>query len=830
MIRISVRNLVEFVLRSGNIDNRRSAVSDNAMVEGSRIHRMIQRRMGSNYQAEVTLKTVFSFEKFDIAIEGRADGILIEQDYPDAEQISLLSLPSVDADMENTENTENAITLMDIVTIDEIKGTYTELKKIKEPVSAHLAQAKCYAYIYALQNHLRFIRVRMTYCNIDTEELKYFHEEYSSVQLRAWFMDVMEQYRKWADYEFEWKRKRQESIQALVFPFPYREGQRDLVKYVYQTIYHSRKLFTVAPTGIGKTISTLFPSIQAMGRGMGDKLFYLTAKTITRTVADDTFELLRKQGLFFKSVVLTAKEKICPMEETECNPIACPYAKGHYDRINDAIFDLLTKEDRYTREKIEEYAKKHTVCPFEMGLDMSLFSDGIICDYNYVFDPHAYLRRFFSEGIEGNYLFLIDEAHNLLDRGREMYSAVLCKEDFLRLKKLVKTFDTKMEKQLEKCNKEMLALKRDCESFRVVELISPLVMAVNQLYTTMEKFLQDKEESSIHKEILDFYFKVCHFLDIYERVDENYVMYIQNEQDGSFILRLFCVNPSVNLKECMGKARSTILFSATLLPIQYYKSLLGGDTEDYEVYVNPIFNPQKRALFIGNDVTSRYSRRSESEYRNVAAYIYEIVKNRHGNYMIFFPSHIFLKQVYDAYYEYYYDEEEVECILQTDNMNERAREEFLSRFVRNDDYDLTAMIQIEIEVEEEKSLLGFCVMGGIFSEGIDLTEDRLIGVIIVGTGLPQVCNEREIVKDFFDARSENGFNYAYRYPGMNKVLQAAGRVIRTVNDVGIVALLDERFLNSSYQSLFPRDWKEYEAVNLNSIAKRVERFWNEWLT
>ena len=257
---------------------------------------------------------------------------------------------------------------------------------------------------------------------------------------------------------------------------------------------------------------------------------------------------------------------------------------------------------------------------------------------------------------------------------------------------------------------------------------------------------------------------------------------------------------------------------------------MGGDTEDYEVYVNPIFNPQKRALFIGNDVTSRYSRRSESEYRNVAAYIYEIVKNRHGNYMIFFPSHIFLKQVYDAYYEYYYDEEEVECILQTDNMNERAREEFLSRFVRNDDYDLTAMIQIEIEVEEEKSLLGFCVMGGIFSEGIDLTEDRLIGVIIVGTGLPQVCNEREIVKDFFDARSENGFNYAYRYPGMNKVLQAAGRVIRTVNDVGIVALLDERFLNSSYQSLFPRDWKEYEAVNLNSIAKRVERFWNEWLT
>ncbi len=823
MIRISVRNLVEFILRSGNIDNRHSSMPDHAMQEGSRVHRMIQRRMGSNYQAEVSLKTVLSFEKFDISVEGRADGILLEQDYPDAEQISLMDLEVVAA------TTENNVTLMDVVTIDEIKGTYTELKKIKEPVFTHLAQAKCYAYIYALQNHLRFIRVRMTYCNIDTEEMKYFHEEYSFVQLRVWFTDVIEEYRKWADYEFEWKRKRQESIQSLAFPFSYRKGQRDLVKYVYQTIYHSRKLFTVAPTGVGKTISTVFPSIQAMGQGMGDKLFYLTAKTITRTVADDTFDLLRKQGLFFKSVILTAKEKICPMEEMECNPIACTYAKGHYDRINDAIFDLLTNEDRYSREKIEEYAKKHSVCPFEMGLDMSLFSDGIVCDYNYVFDPHAYLRRFFSEGIEGNYLFLIDEAHNLLDRGREMYSAVLCKEDFLQLKRIVKPFDIKMEKQLEKCNKEMLALKRECESFRVVELISPLVMSVNQLYTTMEKFLQDREEISIHKEVLDFYFKISHFLDIYERVDENYVTYTQMEQDGSFILKLFCVNPSVNLKTCMSKARSSVLFSATLLPIQYYKSLLGGDAEDYEVYVNPIFNPQKRALFIGNDVTSKYSRRSESEYKNVAYYIHEIVRNRHGNYLIFFPSHLFLQQVYDAYMEHYYDEREVECILQTNNMNERAREEFLNRFAGNENYDLSAIIQIDIEVEEEKSLLGFCVMGGIFSEGIDLTEDQLIGVIIVGTGLPQICNEREILKDFFNERDENGFNYAYRYPGMNKVLQAAGRVIRTANDVGIVALLDERFLNNSYQGLFPKDWSEYEVVDRNSIAKRIERFWNEWL-
>ncbi|MDD2972768.1 MAG: ATP-dependent DNA helicase [Lachnospiraceae bacterium] len=843
LIRISVRNLVEFILRTGNIDNRHSARADNAMQEGSRIHRMIQRRMGSNYQAEVSLKMLCPFEQFDISVEGRADGVLSEQMYPDAKQIDLMELADQKekeallegstneaVQMERPVNVEvNPIELMDVITIDEIKGTYKELRKIREAAPLHLAQAKCYAYMYAAQKHLAFARVRITYCNIETEELKYFHEEYSFVQLRNWFEDMMEQYRKWADFEFQWKKKRQESIVNLEFPFEYREGQRDLVKYVYQTIYHGRKLFAVAPTGIGKTISTVFPSIQAMSKNMGDKLFYLTAKTITRTVADDTFELLRQQGLQWKSVILTAREKICPMEEVECNPVACPYARGHYDRINDAIYDLLIAEDRYTREKIEEYAKKHQVCPFEMGLDMSLFADGIICDYNYVFDPHAYLRRFFADGIEGNYLFLIDEAHNLLDRGREMYSAVLYKEDFLELKRKVKGFDARLENYLEKCNREMLALKRECESFRVVELIAPLVNAVNRLYSVMEKFLQDKEESAIRPDVLEFYFEISHFLDIYERVDENYVTYIELQTDGRFYLKLFCVNPSVNLRECMGKARSTILFSATLLPIQYYKNLLGGNQSDYEVYVKSMFDPEKRALLIGSDVTSKYTRRSEEEYRKIARYIHEVTRNRHGNYMVFFPSHLFLREVYETYQTYYYNEEEEECILQTDAMNERAREAFLNRFAGNESYDIQQQIQIEIEMDEEKSLIGFCVMGGIFSEGIDLTEDKLIGVMVVGTGLPQVCNERELIKGYFDDQGENGFDYAYRYPGMNKVLQAAGRVIRTVNDIGVIALLDERFLGNSYQRLFPREWEDYTIVDQQTIAKRVERFWDEWL-
>lgn len=825
-VHISVRNLVEFILRSGDIDSRRMAGADNAMQEGSRIHRMIQRRMGADYQAEVSLKYTHETEKYAIVIEGRADGII--------------------AGGEET-------------VIDEIKGTCLELNKIREAFPVHLAQAKCYAFIYGEQNGLSTMRVRMTYCNMDTEEIKYFNSEYTMKELKKWFYDVITQYRKWADFQFEWKEKRQSAIKKLSFPFAYREGQKELATYVYQTIYHKRKLFIEAPTGAGKTISTVFPAVKAMGEGKGERIFYLTAKTITRTVADDTFELLRRKGLLFKTVILTARDKICFMDEAKCTPDYCPYAKGHYDRVNDAIYDLLTGQDNFSRDRIETYAEKHKVCPFELCLDMSLFSDAVICDYNYVFDPHVYLKRFFAEGVKGEYIFLIDEAHNLVERGREMYSASLCKEDFLKLKKLVKEQDARMEKHLEKCNRELLTLKRECENYKMEEYIGSFVMALQRLHAVMEEFLEEQDArrqvpEAVRNEILDFYFQACHFLDIYERVDENYVTYSELRHDGSFILRLFCVNPSVNLRECMKKGRSTILFSATLLPIGYYKELLGADEEDYEVYAKSVFTPERKALFIGGDVTSRYARRSDMEYYNIAAYIYEIVKNRHGNYMIFFPSHAFLQQVYGIFESSFLDESQMECVLQGDYMNEKAREEFLSRFSCNNDCDLSSVIQMEVEIEEEKSLLGFCVLGGIFSEGIDLKNDSLIGAIIVGTGLPQVCNEREILKNYFDgagtgdfggdatggdalkanARGFNalrgrGFDYAYLYPGMNKVLQAAGRVIRTAEDVGIVALLDERFLNRSYQRLFPREWENFEVVTADQVAKRVERFWDEWL-
>lgn len=852
-VRVSVRGLVEFVLRHGDIDNRRKTAPENAMQEGSRIHRMIQRRAGSGYRAEVPLKISLEEEGYVLTVEGRADGI-IHQD--------------------NT------------VTIDEIKGTYREPARLKEPLPEHIAQAKCYAYIYALQQNLQEVRVRMTYCHIPSEELRYFYEDHAFPELEKWFQELMASYRKWADHAWKWKELRQASIKGLPFPFPYREGQKGLVDGVYRTIYHKKKLFLEAPTGVGKTISTIYPAVHAIGQGMGDRLFYLTAKTITRTVAEDTLALLRQRGLRFKSVILTAKEKICFMEEAECNPEYCPYAKGHYDRVNEAIYDLLTSRESFSRECIEEYARRHVVCPFEMCLDMSLFADAVICDYNYLFDPHVYLKRFFGEGAGGSYLFLVDEAHNLLERGREMYSAVLWKEKFLELRRELKKtimseisenkaksevsgqltlattgasfvtevsglpevsdvpvggrkrgrstlvrqgYAEKINYQLDKCNQVMLAMKRECERAGVVQDIDELVQPLVRLQAAMDDYLDEQEEERlpVRELLLDFYFEVSHFLEIYELVDENYVMYDRMCEDGDFMVKLFCVNPAENLKGCMKRGRSSILFSATFLPIQYYKKLLGGGEEDYEVYAQSMFRPEKRMLLIAEDVTSKYSRRSEKEYRNIALYIEEIVKNRHGNYMVFCPSYAFLQAVYQVYVETFAGEER-ECMIQGEYMSEAEREDFLGRFRGNAELDLQADIAMEIE-QEDRVLIGFCVLGGIFSEGIDLKNDSLIGAIIVGTGFPQVCFERELLRSYFDEDGENGFDYAYRYPGMNKVLQAAGRVIRTVEDVGIVALLDERFLQPAYRKMFPREWSRFETVRLDTVAKRVERFWNEWL-
>ena len=776
-VRISVRALVEFVLRSGDIDNRRSgAAQKDAMAAGTRIHKKIQKRMGGNYRAEVPLKYTVLDEEEDIEllVEGRADGIFEEDG---------------------------------IVTIDEIKGVYMDLERLAEPVAVHMAQAMCYGYFYCCDRDLDGVRIQLTYCNLETEEIRRFHEDRSKEELEVWFRSVIHEYFKWARYLCHHELQRNQSISGLEFPFPYREGQRDLAVAVYKTISRKKRLFIQAPTGIGKTLSTIFPAVQAMGAGKASKVFYLTAKTITRTVAEEAFRILRSRGLVFTAVTITAKEKLCPMEKAECNPEACPYAKGHFDRVNEAVFDILHLEQEMDRETVLRYAEKYRVCPFEFCLDISSWTDGIICDYNYVFDPNVRLKRYFADGASGDYLFLVDEAHNLVSRAREIYSASVYKEDFLEVKRIIKGKSPRLERQLDRCNKLLLSMKRECGDWQLLEDVTGLTAGIMTAFSYMETFMEEFPEFPERETVLDFYFCLRDFLNVYEELDGHYRIYEENREDGSFLVRLFCVDPSRPLSRCMDQGASTILFSATLLPVRYYKTLLSGNQEDYAVYVNSPFPEENRLLMVAEDVSSRYTRRSPSEYRKVADYIRIVTQSRPGNYMVFFPSYQYMDEIEEILEE---EPLKADLLVQGQGMGEAEKTEFLEEF----------------EKERSHSLAAFCVMGGVFSEGIDLKEERLIGVIVVGTGLPMVCVEQEVLKGYFDETEEKGFDFSYQYPGMNKVLQAAGRVIRTPEDRGVILLLDDRFLRRDHLELFPREWEHFQVVNRGNAARCLEDFWN----
>jgi len=851
-IRISVRDLVEFVMRSGDLDERAAGASEEAMLEGARMHRKLQREEGPEYTAEVPLSIYYpirlpeedengdapnpgdaaesaSAVEVAVLVEGRADGIFLGSD------------------------PENPI-FGEAWTVDEIKTTYRKLSRMKEPEPVHLAQAKCYAYIYAVQNRLETIRVRMTYCSLVTQEVRRFTQEFTAEEIGRWFDDLMAEYARWAGMEIRWKKIRDKSLSELTFPFTYRPGQKELAVHVYHTICHGRKLFLEAPTGTGKTISAVFPALKAMGEGKADRLFYFTAKTVTGRVALETFSIMRERGLRLRSIQLTAKDRICPMETRACNPDACPRARGHFDRVNEALYALVTNEEDVDRRVVDEYAEKYNVCPFELGLDVSLFADAVVGDYNYLFDPHARLKRFFAEGKAKNrYLFLVDEAHNLVERGRNMYSASLSSGEirvfrssvreiypalWRKLGKLVSAFRPYRE-QLE--GEEKAVFPEDIDAFadaayKVMEEMQSILheqrrggqdsegaadrSAADRSAADRRAGLRLKADhraglrSEVQENFLSAYFDLSHFLMIYEGMDEAYRTYAVRKGKEDCEIRLFCADPSAKLAECLEKGEASILFSATFLPIRYYKRLLGGREEDYEVYARSSFDPGKLGLFIASDVTSRYRMRGAEQYGKIALCIHSSVSQRHGNYMVFFPSYSFMEAVLEQYRSLYPEDEETAFAVQSPQMTENERQAFLDRFE---------------QVSDEKSLLGFCVLGGIFSEGIDLRQDRLIGALVVGTGFPQVCIEREILKQYFDEKGESGFDYAYRFPGMNKVLQAAGRVIRTADDVGIVVLMDERFTTGAYRRMFPAEWSGTKLTDSSGIGDKVSGFWDEWL-
>ena len=995
IFRISVRSFVEFLLRRGSLETG-GLFAGAAMLEGARIHRSLQKKEGPGYKAEVPLTGEIEIgpeqlieagapakpdKKYLLRLEGRADGIYYSEEEPDGilgsgkESSGISECDKEPAGTSHSGKRPAAFSgsgkksacisgsdkeSAGLWMIDEIKTVFRGFRDLKEAEEVHLAQARCYAFIYAEKEGLDRIGIRMTYCSQVTGEVKRFYEVREYEELKEWFGNLIKDFIPWLAVRVSFKESRTRTLGEMVFPFPYRDGQYDLAAGVYRTIVHGKKLFLQAPTGTGKTMAVLFPALKAVGAGKADRIFYLTAKAVAGRAATEALGILKAKGLSIRSLVLTSRERICPCETVECSPSRCSRADGHYDRVNAALRELLQEAaggEPMTAEMISECSRRHRVCPYELAMDACDFADVIICDYNYVFHPEARLARFFGDPGTGfspeTKILLIDEAHNLLERGRDMYSASLSYREVRLFRKSIKNVWPRLWKKMKGLVRVLRLLDLESGAGQKTEE-SPAGRIERQAHFHLPAFEDHREElldslgevdevirwildqerknqalyeaadmvSAREKEagteeLLEFYFGISHFRQMLEEMDEHYVVYGTGNarsrfSTGGFTLHLYCADPSGKLKDCMAGAVSTILFSATFLPIQYYKGLLGGSHEDFEMYARSSFSPARRKVVIVNDVTSRYRNRNAGNYERIARSIAGTVCCRPGNYLAFFPSYIFMESVYEAFCRICQipqqasqdffpqsaegkgkqpradmptgDEKTLcadmpagdEKTLCADmpagdgktlcadmpagdgkqlpgDMPAGAYEppnrdrppnrgmppygDLLSRGSgeicviaqkrRMEEAEKAAFLQAFEEVLPDRYLVGFCVMGGMFGEGIDLREDRLIGTFIVGTGIPPVDSRRELLRDYFIKNGRDGYDFAYRFPGMNKVLQAAGRVIRTETDRGIVLLMDERFEERANRELFPVEWGSPPAMDSESAARNVRLFWEE---
>jgi len=753
-IRNSVRGVIEFVLRRGHLDDR--YMGKNRALEGTIAHQKLQASNATiykNYEKEVKLEKEFYIDDIVLNIEGRADGIIIEND---------------------------------LVYIEEIKSTFKPLLFIEEDYNElHWAQGKFYAYIYGEKNALSSISVRLSYYNIETNEVKSFDKLYELKELEEFVYSIINEYSKWIKLKGDLNKERNLSIKDLKFPFDtYRKGQRELAVNCYKTIKQEGVLFAQAPTGIGKTISTVYPSIKALGENRGNRIIYLTAKTITRTVAEEAFNKLKSKGLKCKNITLTSKEKICFQDKVKCNPDDCEYAVDYFGKSNNVVFEIIKNEWNISREIIEKYAKKFKVCPFELSLDLTLWCDAIICDYNYAFDPRVRLKRIFEDNTSRN-IILIDEGHNLVNRAREMFSAELYKSKILLVSRLVKGTVPSLYKALYAINKELGNIRSEAQALGKSSIYHK--EEYKELYRLLKVALKEGDEylvkatgTSAYEDVLDLYFDIKSFLSVTELYSDEYVTLVESDKN-ELRVKLFCVNPSKNLANVVRESYSTILFSATLTPLNYYIDLLGGNEESYRMTLSSPFEKDNFKTY-GYPLNMRYSQR-EKNIENVCGLINKFINEINGNYMVFLPSYEYLNKVYEKYVELY---GETNIICQGEVLNEEEREKFINRFTL------------------DSKITAFCVVGGIFSEGIDLVGKRLIGSIVVGVGFPRISKEGDIIKDYY---KERGFDYAYVYPGVNKVLQAAGRVIRSEEDKGRLLLIDDRYFTNKYRNLLPKEWE-----------------------
>ena len=773
-LRLSVHQLVDFLLRSGDIDNR--VFNRSSMNEGSRLHSEYQGKQSSNYMSEYPLAVSLTVDEIDILLEGRADGIIKRSD--------------------------------DTYVIDEIKTTVEELKVFHEQnLEWHLGQAKCYAYMFAKSNGLDYIGVKLTYIRQGKEKEQFIDSyQFNYLELEQFVLDLINDYLEFYNIIFQKLEKRNQSIESLTFPFKkYRQGQRDLAKYCYAVATKRKRLFVEAPTGIGKTMSTLFPFVKALKDDEKSKIFYLTAKTSGKEAAHQAIRLLKNNGLSLSDIIITAKDKICFCKGQACNPDECPFARGYYDKIQTVLRYAIITYDDFDLNLITRLAYENQICPFEFELDLSLFMDVIICDYNYLFDPISYMKRYFDED-SSHYLALIDEAHNLIDRSRDMYSASLSYESFKEARKSVKHSKLhKLKLALSKMNKMFKEYFDDEDGNHIVKEFNDYTYKTIASFITTIQDINKNENKEMSKELLSFYLDVNRFAKMLEFVSDNYLCYYVKEKDN-ITFNLSCLDASKYLASCLNALKGSVLFSATLSPLDYYVNTLGGKQEDARLVLPSPFPRDHLKIIIAPNVSIRYKNR-ESSYQKVADYITNFIKNKVGNYFVFLPSYEYLNNLMP-----FINIIGIDIYEQDREMSDEQKEAFLLNFKPN----------------PEKTTVGFVIVGGAFGEGIDLVSDRLIGAVIVGIGMPKINFVSDQIDKYYDEQGLSGYNYAYLNPGMNKIMQALGRVIRSEEDKGAVLLIDERYLINEYRDLFKVEWREYEvALNPQEVSDICKEFFKE---
>lgn len=781
-IKLGVRELVEFTLRTGDLGS--TSNSQNTALLGARIHRRLQKQRGENYQKEYYLDLNLTLNGTDYLLHGRADGVTLTDDG---------------------------------ASIEEIKTSETVFDQLSEnTLTLYWGQVKLYAYLLMQkETDLDEVTLTLTYFQTNTETTTQTDQVISRQAAKTFFDKVIAEYVTWLKFRSDLRERRDPTIQQLTFPFGhYRPGQRELAVAVYKTILTSKRLFAEAPTGTGKTISTLFPTIKAIGEGVIQRIFYLTAKQSTRTVAEEAVSLMASQGLKLKSITLTAKEKIQFPEEADLQPDENPYMLGYYDRLKPALLDLINHNDQLTRPVIEKYARKHTLDPFEFQLDASLFCDVIIGDYNYLFDPQVHLQRFFTAEDPDNF-FLIDEAHNLVSRSREMYSAELTSRPLDRL--------VEQSRDLKQATPK---LRRRLQDLRATfdDIVAPLLQDgktdttfltppedfnhdLSRLVEAIHDWLVDQPQTPFTQSILDYYFAAISYQRIGEYYDDTYRMRLA-VVDGNITIKQLCLDPSAFLADSLALGHGAVLFSATLSPMDYYQTVLGGDTDSLAYQLNSPFEPQHQAILVTNYIQTTYKQRN-ANLANILLAIKTLVDGKTGNYLIFLPSYSYLLDVTQAFQMAY---PHIKTVVQQSKMAEADRTAFLANFV----------------ADPQETLVGFALLGGIFAEGIDLKADRLIGVGVVSVGLPGINPETDLIRDYFDEQSQQGFAFAYQLPGLNNVFQAAGRLIRGSKDVGIILLMDQRFSSPRYTHLYPQHWQHFRRLyRPEQLTTAVQNFWHQ---